>query len=398
MRPWAKVTLESVTAGGTEGLRRGPFGGAIKKEIFIPDGYRIYEQKHAIYGDFDAGEYFIGEHRYRKLKTFAVQSGDMLVSCSGTLGRVAIVPPTAKPGIINQALLRIRPKLDVVSPVFFKMLLETPELQASLFGSAGGSAIKNVRPLSAIRKVEFGLPPLAEQRRIAEVLERAEALRAKRRAALAQLDSLTQSLFLDLFGDPVTNPKGWKTASFGSQIKGVRYGTGSPPIYAEEGFPFIRATNVKGGTVVRTGLKFISSGEAEKIKKCKISAGDLIVVRSGVNAGDCALIPEEFDGSYAGYDLIVELDHVPAVFYNFFINSNYGKQMMDRLTRRAAQPHLNADQLRGLTTIVPPIPLQREFARRVTAVEALKTAQSASLAELDALFATLQHRAFRGEL
>jgi type I restriction enzyme, S subunit len=128
---------------------------------------------------------------------------------------VAIVPPDAKPGIINQALLRIRPKPDVVSPRFLKMLLETPGIQARLFGSAGGSAIKNVKPLSEIRRVEFQLPPLSEQRRIAELLDRAEALRAKRRATLAQLDALTKSIFLDLFGDPGSNPKRIPTTVWG---------------------------------------------------------------------------------------------------------------------------------------------------------------------------------------
>ncbi len=319
--------------------------------------------------------------------------GDVVIAVSGAPGLPAILAHDAciHDGFVGLRELN-RKRLDADFLYAYLTFI-----RATSSGQAVGAIFKNLTT-DQIKGIDIPDLPLTEQRRIAEVLDRAEALRAKRRAALAQLDSLTQSLFLDLFGDPTQNPKGWNTATFGSQIKGVRYGTGSPPIYAEEGVPFIRATNVKGGTVVRNGLKFISSREAEKIKKCKISAGDLIVVRSGVNAGDCALIPEEFNGSYAGYDLIVELDHVPAVFYNFFINSNYGKQMMDRLTRRAAQPHLNADQLRGLTTIVPPVTLQREFAGRVTAVEALKAAQRASLAELDALFATLQHRAFRGEL
>ena len=326
-----------------------------------------------------------------------LMAGDIVFARTGaTTGKSFLIRHCPTDAVFASYLIRVRVGTSA-EPRFVSHFFQTENYWAQIAKGARGVAQPGVNA-TTLKALQIPLPPLAEQRRIAEVLDRAEALRAKRRAALAQLDSLTQSLFLDLFGDPTRNLKGWDTAPFGSQIKGVRYGTGSPPIYADEGFPFIRATNVKGGTVVRKGLKFISSSEAEKIKKCRISAGDLIVVRSGVNAGDCALIPEEFDGSYAGYDLIVELDCVSAVFYNFFINSNYGKQMMDRLTRRAAQPHLNADQLRGLTTIVPPISLQREFARRVTAVEALKTAQRASLAELDALFATLQHRAFCGEL
>lgn len=92
------------------------------------------------------------------------------------------------------------------------------------------------------------------------------------------------------------------------------------------------------------------------------------------------------------------MNRISAIFYNFLINAPQGKTMLSRLTRRAAQAHLNADQLRQIQLIAPPTKLRNEFARRVGAVEKLKAAQSASLAELDALFAALQHRAFRGEL
>jgi restriction endonuclease S subunit len=143
----------------------------------------------------------------------------LIVSCSGTLGRVAVVPPNVKPGIINQALLRIRPKSNLVSSRFLKMLLETPDLQSRLFGSAGRSAIKNVKPLSDIRHVKFHLPPLEEQKRIAEILDQAEELRTKRRKAIAQFDTLPQAIFIEMFGNNAPLESGWDTVSFGNLME-----------------------------------------------------------------------------------------------------------------------------------------------------------------------------------
>src|SRR6185295_543198 len=118
-----------------------------------------------------------------------------------------------------------------------------------------GSAGQRRVPENFLAKLEIPLPPLAEQRRIAEVLDRAEALRAKRRAALAQLDSLTQSLFLDLFGDPATNRKGWPITTLGDLVAEFRYGSSNKS--ANQGKPALRIPNVAGGTIDLTNLKLV---------------------------------------------------------------------------------------------------------------------------------------------
>jgi type I restriction enzyme S subunit len=223
-------------------------------------------------------------------------------------------------------------------------------------------------------------------------------MRAKRREALAQLDSLTQSIFIEMFGDPVANSKGWPILPFGSQIESVRYGTGSPPPYVDSGIPFIRATNVKAGRISTKDLKRISNRDAEKLAKCRVKRGNIIIVRSGVNTGDCAVIPAEYDGSCAAFDLIVDIDYLDAVFFGFLINSEYGRSILEPLSRRAAQPHLNAEQLRSLPLMAPPAHLRRVFAKRVEAVDTIRATHSTALYELDCLFQSLQHRAFRGEL
>jgi type I restriction enzyme S subunit len=405
---WETVTLDQVTANGSEGLRRGPFGGAVKKETFVPAGYKVYEQKHAIYGDFDVGSYYIGERHYRDLRSFAVEPGDLIVSCSGTLDRVAIVPPSAKPGIINQALLRIRPKSDLVFPRFFKMLLETPELQSRLFASAGGSAIKNVKPLDEIRIVKFKLPPLAEQWRIAELLDRAEASRANRRAALTQLDSLTQSLFLDLFGDAGENGRGWPVRAVAEYVAEFQ---GGKSIDSESGDNVITRNRVLKVSAV-TGMKFLAheskpvADSYEPPEEHFAKPGDLLFSRANTTelVGAVAYVESTPPNVLLPDKLWRFVWRDPAAIEPLFIWALFQTPALRReIGRRAtgtsgSMKNISQEKVFGIRTILPPIKLQREFAGRVQAVEKLKTAQRASLAELDALFAALQHRAFRGEL
>jgi type I restriction enzyme S subunit len=150
------------------------------------------------------------------------------------------------------------------------------------------------------------LPSLAEQRRIAEVLDRAEALRAKRRAALVQLDSLIQSLFLDLFGDPVSNPKDWSTVPFGEICERVTVGIVVQPAsyYVSEGVPALRSLNIKPGKIVLQDLVYFSNANNEtKLNKTKLKAGDIVLVRSG-QPGTAAVVPRELDGVNA-IDLLI---------------------------------------------------------------------------------------------
>jgi len=97
---WNTEILEGVCVPG--GLVRGPFGGALKKEFFVKDGFKVYEQRNAIYRDADLGFYFIGENKYKELKRFEVKEGDFIISCSGTIGKIFQVPKNAKAGVINQ--------------------------------------------------------------------------------------------------------------------------------------------------------------------------------------------------------------------------------------------------------------------------------------------------------
>ena len=278
------------------------------------------------------------------------------------------------------------------------LLLSCTELATSA-SEAQATTYRSIINLRFSSESEIPLPPLAEQRRIAEVLDRAEALRAKRRAALAQLDSLTQSIFLDLFGDPATNPKGWpEEAESASLLEAI---TASASRRASEllrrcpyriRFDRRRSRHCDGTSrylndVLRSG--YVANRSLRR---------GLLCITIGVN------IAKEPECSHATPDFLTALSLSRQTHREFAVRPivhvtyPFSRSRIKIVApNRRRNEHAKLDSLR-MTVPLPPIELQREFARRVRAVEKLKTAQRASLAELDALFASLQHRAFRGEL
>jgi type I restriction enzyme S subunit len=256
--------------------------------------------------------------------------------------------------------------------------------------------------LSDIATMQIPLPPLAEQRRIAEVLDRAEALRAKRRAALAQLDSLTQSLFLDLFSDPATNPNDWPVRQLQDVVREgtiVTYGIVQAGEEYPGGIPYIRTGDIVNGEIVTSALRHTDPAIAAKFRRSRVEAGDIVIsIRATV--GTTALVPPELEGANLtqGTGRIAPGEKTDRLYLLNFLRAPGTQHWISLQIKGATFREITLTRLRELPVAVPPVELQREFARRVGAVEKLKQAQRASLAELDALFGALQHRAFRGEL
>jgi type I restriction enzyme S subunit len=199
MNNWGLTEFVEVVSREKYSLQRGPFGGAIKKQCFVEDGYKVYEQKNAIRDDFEIGTYFLDENKYKEMENFSVVADDLIVSCSGTIGKVAIAPSNARLGIINQALLKIRLDKNKALPLFFKYLLETDHLQRMIFGGSAGSAIKNVKPLQQIKKTVFPLPPLPRQRRFAEHVAEYRKLETGQATSRRRLDDLFQSVLYQAY-------------------------------------------------------------------------------------------------------------------------------------------------------------------------------------------------------
>ena len=297
---------------------------------------------------------------------------------------------------VNNHAHVLRPKSDI-DLAYLCRVLENYDVTPFVTGTTRGKLTK-----AGASEIIIPLPPLAEQRRIAEVLDRAETLRAKRRAALAQLDSLTQSIFLDLFGDPTTNRKKFPTKPLASLLRDgdtINYGVVQPGDDFDDGVPLVRVGDLIEGMVRHAALKRIAPSIEATYKRSRLR-GDEILVSCVGSIGIVALADE----SVKGFNIARAVARIPLaettsrIFLAAYLSTNFVQRYFTNELRTVSQPTLNIKQISETTVLLPPIELQREFARRVKAVEKLKTAQRASLAELNALFASLQYRAFRGEL
>ena len=152
--------------------KKGPFGSSLTKSMFVPkseDAIKVYEQKNAIQKDYTLGEYYISKEKYETMKGFTVHSGDIIVSCAGTIGETYLLPSEAPIGIINQALMRAKLHLDSIIPYWLLHFQYILLIENRLKGS--GSAIKNIPPFEVLKAMPVPLPPLAEQHRIVAKIE-----------------------------------------------------------------------------------------------------------------------------------------------------------------------------------------------------------------------------------
>ncbi len=343
--------------------------------------------------DFKTDRY-TSEEEYRTFKSrLALREGDLLLTIVGTIGRSAVVS-AVRPLVFQRSVAIIRPKAGVVDPRFFFHASRSQRFQAQLASSANQSSQAGVY-LGKLKKVEIPLPPLADQRRIAEVLDRAEELRAKRRAALSQLDTLTQSIFFDLLREAGQSVA---TVSIEDGMEAIIDYRGKSPTKTAVGVPLVTARVVKGGELLEPN-EFIAEKDY-----------DAWMRRGFPNPGDVLFTTEAPLGEVAQLDgrkvalaqRLLVLRGKPSLLDNTFLKhaltAQEVKKQIDARATGSTVRGIRQRELRKVMIPVPPFALQRDFARRVTAVEKLRAAHRASLAELNALFAMLQDRAFRGEL
>lgn len=357
--------------------------------IFFEDPWYVSEADHsAIYSRCDP------------------KKGDVLYIKDGATTGIAALNTYDFPFSMLSSVALLRPKPELCDSRFLCWWLNSPISKEKFIGQMGGAAIKRLT-LAKIKRFEIPLPPLAEQRRIAEVLDKAEALRAKRRDALAQLDSLTQSLFLDLFGDPAFNERKWTRSPLSGvcrspdHIKCGPFGTQlSRDEFKTEGVPLWGIKNVNKLFELPTH-EFLEPRTAKRLIQYSIEPGDIVMTRKGT-VGNCAVYPSNLPLGIMHSDLLrlrVNPETCDPIFLTHQLH--YSRDVEGQLaliSGGAVMPGINVTRLKNLEVLLPPLSLQREFARRVAAVEKLKTAQRTALAESDALFASLQHRAFRGKL
>ena len=194
-------TLPQIISSDKHALKRGPFGGALKKEDFVETGYLVYEQRHAIHNDFEYEKYYITAEKYKDMIMFKVVPGDLIVSCSGvTLGRIAEIPSYAKEGIINQALLKISLDQSIMTNTFFIHQFRSGRVQDILFGFCRGSGIPNFPSMGEVKAVEFICPPIALQEQFVAFVEQTDKSKLAVQQGLQELEILKKSLMQQYFG------------------------------------------------------------------------------------------------------------------------------------------------------------------------------------------------------
>jgi type I restriction enzyme S subunit len=243
-------------------LKRGPFGSAITKKMFVPSGFKIYEQGNAIYRDCLRGNYFIDSKKYEELSGFSVSPGDLIVSCAGTVGKIYELPAHAPDGIINQALMRIRLNKTIIGIRFFTKMFESGSFQKRVLIDAKGTAMVNFAGIKELNLVPMAVCSLAEQKQVAEIIDsfmsEVDQLDQTITSALQQSETLRQSILKKAFSGQLVpqDPDDEPASKLLARIKAERSGVGAKQgVSASPGFGRGKKTQGEAGKALASPLR-----------------------------------------------------------------------------------------------------------------------------------------------
>ena len=272
------------------------------------------------------------------------------------------------------------------SPDYLRQVLVGDPFHAEFMNTVAGvgGSLLRARP-AHVAKISIPLPSLPQQRRIADILDQAEALRAKRRAALAELDTLTRSLFLDLFGDPKANPKAWPEKAMTDLFAtSPIFGTMIPPVAEKCGWLALRVGNIQDWTLDLTDSKYVDLPTASQ-ERHAVNDGDLLMARaiaSQDHLGKCVVAhPNGARWAFDSHLMRLRFDQrrTEPEFIRHLLMTTGGRSLFLKSSRKSTvQFNINTKEVSALRIPLPPIELQCEFTRCLCAVEKLKTAHRTS--------------------
>ncbi|MGC1550459.1 MAG: restriction endonuclease subunit S [Rhodanobacter sp.] len=288
-----------------------------------------------------------------------------------------------------------------VFPNYLRQVLVSDQFNAEFMATVSGvgGSLLRARP-AQVAKIKIPLPPLPEQRRIAAILDKADALRAKRREAIVKLDQLLQSVFLEMFGDPVTNPKGWPMGRIRDLLESAKYGS-SEKAALQGDVPILRMNNLTyGGEMDLTNLKYISTDGS--MEKYTVRPGDILFNRTNSKelVGKTAVYDGPTPMAYAGYLVRARTlkEHVPEYIASF-LNSSSGKAILRAMCKSiVGMANINAQEFQEISIPIPPSQLQYQFQLCTLTIRRKKKALDQQLSRMDSLFHSLQQHAFAGTL
>ncbi|GBL35651.1 type I restriction enzyme EcoEI M protein [Filimonas sp.] len=335
-------------------FKRGPFGGSLKKEIFVPDGYLVYEQYHAINDDFSFGRYFIDEAKFKEMIGFEVKPSDLLISCSGTMGRIAIVPENAKRGIINQALLKLTLDQSRILPLYLKKILEAEEVQERHFRNQEGAAIQNVASVKVLKEIEIPLPPLEIQQQIVAEIEGYQKI----------IDGAKQ--VVNNYKPTISINPDWEMVELG-EVCDVRDGTHDSPKYQIEGYPLITSKNLKNGHIDFSDVNNISEEDLIKInKRSAVDDGDILMPMIGT-IGNPIIVKKEREFAVKNVALIKPKpdSRVMQYFVNLILQTPLFDNYVEIQSKGSTQKFLSLGTIREFEIPIPPIAEQQTIVKAI---------------------------------
>lgn len=351
---------------------RGPFGSALKKDFFVsrgPNTVKVYEQKHAIQKDWTLGTYYIDEEKFKELSRFECHGGDFIMSCSGTMGELYQLPDESELGIINQALCKFTLSNKML-PRFFTMAMSliVQNLQSH------GSAINNIAAVKYVKQMAIPLPDIDIQNEFVSFANQVDKSKVLMKKCFEKYDQLVKSRFIEMFGDPIENPKGWEKKKLRDLLLIERGGSPRPIdnyiTEDENGLNWIKIGDAKEGSYYIDRVK--EKIKPEGLKKTRVvEPGDLLLSNS-MSFGKPYIM--KIPGCiHDGWLVLRDLNNN---FNKLFLCIALGlpsiTQTFKRSARGAVVNNLNKDLVGALDFIVPPKELQNKFVEFVQQVDKSK--------------------------
>jgi type I restriction enzyme, S subunit len=385
-------------------------GPGVRNTQFTTSGVKLLNVGNINNGviDLDATKIYISkEEAYGKYKHFLIEEGDLLIASSGIVvdnfhNKIAWAKAEHLPLCLNTSTIRFKSldnnRLDIK---YFSFYLKTQHFSDQLRKLITGSAQLNFGP-SHLKQISFPLPPLPIQKRIAEILDAADALKRKDQQLIKKYNELAQSIFIDMFGDPVKNEKGWASILLGDVFgEGVKCGPFGSALksdeYTSNGIPVWTMYNIVDFEFEEKGSLFINEVKFSQLDSYKVSNGDIIISRAGT-VGKMCVVNSTAPISIISTNLIrLSLDKTKLSADYFVFLMKYFSQQVGRLKTGAegAFTHMNTGVLTNLKITLPPIELQLKF---VESCQTLKSSKRLLVNSTQNLFDSLIQKAFTGEL
>ncbi|EHZ1920642.1 TPA: restriction endonuclease subunit S, partial [Campylobacter jejuni] len=391
---WKMETLGEILSSDKYSIKRGPFGSALKKSFFVEKGIRIFEQYNPINNDPHWKRYFISHEKFQELEAFKATEGDLLISCSGTLGKIVELPKDTEMGIINQALLKIRLNNIKILNSYFIYYFNSPIMQEKILESTLGSAIKNIASVKILKQIEIPLPPLKEQERIVGILDESFAKIDESIKILEQdllnLDELMQSALQKAFNPLKDNakenyklPQSWEWKSLEEISENISAGGDKPKNCTES------KTAKNQIPVYANGVN--NNGLVGYTDKATIIKPSLTISARGTIGFVC--IRKEPYFPIVRLISLIPCENILCLHYlyfclNFFIAKGEGSSI----------PQLTIPKFKSLQIPLPPLKEQEQIAEHLDFVfekaKALKELYTKELKDYEELKQSLLNKAF----